>query len=386
MSKIIVDLPIEWASSRIYRIKGTYKLLIDTDSNFIKDWYAQFEEFSINSSTTSSHEYLKQNNKNLRFRKKLLELLSVPHSFGGINNRCIKHFTLQENSDEINIINNFFKDEYNNTFQNIEYLISGNNPSGRGSIVTTIDDKKVKLSFFFQFRNNIDYEDSNSWRNRLDFRGLWQYNTIPFENWISNYYINFTENRKTIKQTIFDINSLPFDSFKELINSRNEQINELQKQQELEEKINRKRNLIRSKLFSSTENIVAFCQSRWRNRHNTNSSSSLDVAHIWPVSQIRRQCIHENYNWDILNQVDDEYNVLLLPPTQHKDFDRYKFYWEDSDGRIRFIDSQYPNNNHEIFYYQQIDLQSNPQIRPYLKKYKDYLRFENIISIQKMAN
>ena len=73
---------------------------------------------------------------------------------------------------------------------------------------------------------------------------------------------------------------------------------------------------------------------------------------------------------------------MLLPPNQHRGFDRYKFYWEDSDGRIRFIDSQYPNNNHEIFYYQQIDLQSNPQIRPYLKKYKDYLRFENIISRQ----
>lgn len=385
MSKIIVDLPIEWASSRIYRIKGTYKLLIDTDSNFIKDWYAQFEEFSINSSTTSSHEYLKQNNKNLRFRKKLLELLSVPHSFGGINNRCIKHFTLQENSDEINIINNFFKNEYNNTFQNIEYLISGNNPSGRGSIVTTIDDKKVKLSFFFQFRNNIDYEDSSSWRNRLDFRGLWQYNTIPFENWISNYYINFTENRKTIKQTIFDINSLPFDSFKELINSKNEQINELEKQRQLENLIDSKRNSIKRQ-FSSTESKVAFCESRWRNRHNTNSSSELQVAHIWPVSQIIKQCINENYNFDILNQVDDEYNILLLPPNQHRGFDRYKFYWEDSDGRIRFIDSQYPNNNHEIFYYQQIDLQSNPQIRPYLKKYKDYLRFENIISIQKMAN
>ena len=32
--------------------------------------------------------------------------------------------------------------------------------------------------------------------------------------------------------------------------------------EELEEKINSKRNLIRSKLFSSTENIVAFCESR----------------------------------------------------------------------------------------------------------------------------
>ena len=60
MSKIIVNLPIEWASHGTYRIKGTYKLLIDSESNFIEDWYAQFEEFSINSSTTSSHEYLKK--------------------------------------------------------------------------------------------------------------------------------------------------------------------------------------------------------------------------------------------------------------------------------------------------------------------------------------
>ena len=288
MSKIIVNLPIEWASHGTYRITGTYKLLIDNESNFIKDWYAQFEEFSINSSTTSSHEYLKQNNKNLRFRKKLLELLSVPHSFGGINNRCIKHFTLQENSDEIDIINRFFKNEYNSTFQNIEYLISGNNPSGRGSIVTTIDDKKVKLSFFFQFRNNIDYEDSSSWRDRLDFRGLWQYDIIPFENWISNYYIDFTENRKTIKQTIFDIDILPFNSFKELINSRNGQINELEKQWKLENLIDKKRNSIKRR-FSSAESKVAFCESRWRNRDIANRS--LQVAHIWPVLQIKKQCI-----------------------------------------------------------------------------------------------
>lgn len=384
MSKIIVNLPIEWASHGTYRIKGTYKLLIDSESNFIEDWYAQFEEFSINSSTTSSHEYLKKNNKNLRFRKKLLELLSVPHSFGGKNNRCIKHFTLQENSDEINIINSFFKNEYNSTFQNIEYLICGNNPSGRGSIVTTIDDKKVELSFFFQFRNIVDYEDSSSWRDRLNYRSSWQYNTISFEEWISNYYINFSENRKTIKQTIFDINNLSCDSFKELINSRNEQINELQKQQELEEKINSKRNLIRSKLFSSTENIVAFCESRWGNRHNANSS--LEVAHIWPVSQIRKQCINERYNWDILDQINDEYNILLLPPTEHSDFDHYKFYWEDSDGEIRFIDSQYPSNNYEIINYQRINLQSNPQIRVYLRKYKDYLTNQHIVDIRRMVN
>lgn len=376
MSKIIVNLPIEWKGSGTYRIKGTYKLLID-ELNSIEDWYAQFEEFSINSSTTSSHEYNKKNNKNLIFRKKLLELLSIPHSFGGKNNRCIKHFTSQENSDKIKIINDFFKDEYNSTFQNIEYLISGNNPSGRGSIVTTIDDKKVKLSFFFQFRDIVDYKDSSSWEKRRTFRRWWQYETIPFENWISTYHIKFSQNSKTIiKQIIFEINNLPFNSFKELKNSSNEKIKELEKQRQLGKEINRKRNSIR-KQFSGTESKVAFCESRWRNRDNANRS--LEVAHIWPVSQIKEQCINEKYNFKILDQINDKYNILLLPPTQHRDFDGHKFYWEDSDGRISFIDSQYPNNNHEIIYYQQIDLQSNPQIRPYLKKYKDYLKNENII-------
>ena len=186
MSRIIVNLPIEWTNSRLYRIKGMYKLLIDTESNFIEDWYAQFEEFSINSSTTHNHNG--SSSKKLRLRKRLLELLSISHSFGGRNNRHIEHFTLQENRNKISIINNFFKNKYNSTFQNIEYLISGNNPSGRGSIITTIDDKKVKLSFFLQFRNIVNYEDNSSWEDRLISRRLWQYDTISFENWISKIY------------------------------------------------------------------------------------------------------------------------------------------------------------------------------------------------------
>ena len=227
-----------------------------------------------------------------------------------------------------------------------------------------------------QFRNIVNYEENSSWEDRLISRRLWQYDTISFENWISNHHINFSLNSKTIKQIIFDINNLSFNSFKQLINSRNEQINELNKQRQLESLINSKRNFI-SRQYSSAESKIAFCESRWGNRHNANSS--LEVAHIWLVSQIRKQCINERYNWKILNQVDDKYNILLLPPTQHRDFDRHKFYWENSDGKICFIDSQYPNNNHEIFRYLQIDLQSNPKIKTYLKKYKDYLKSENII-------
>ena len=112
----------------------------------------------------------------------------------------------------------------------------------------------------------------------------------------------------------------------------------------------------------------------------------MEVAHIWPVSQIRKQCINERYNWDILDQINDEYNILLLPPTEHSDFDHYKFYWEDSDGEIRFIDSQYPSNNYEIINYQRINLQSNPQIRAYLRKYKDYLTNQHIVDIRRMVN
>ena len=102
-----------------------------------------------------------------------------------------------------------------------------------------------KLNYhFFQFRNIVNYEDNSSWEDRLISRRLWQYDTISFENWISNHHINFSLNSKTIKQIIFDINNLSFNSFKQLINSRNEQINELNKQRQLESLINSKRNFI----------------------------------------------------------------------------------------------------------------------------------------------
>lgn len=354
-----------------------YILLIDSITNFIYDYKIEFKKLKLRLFTTPSHQKTKSKNSALILRMRIFDILKIKHSFA--ENKKIKKLNLQEhyhlNSNEINKLNLFLKsyDLKNITFQNIEYIINGSNPSGQGSgkayLYTKIKNKEYALGFLLQSINKCK---SQKWSNYIQKQ---EWNDFIENKWIhlsnKNNVTNFEdllEQDSTLSNYFYSFNYFPKDWKKNKENLYKTLLFRKNSEESFKKIIQSKRNEYKKNIESKFEsNLNNLIQLFFKSETNVN----FEYAHIKPVFLIKKEFISSSNNLNILDEISDPNNFLPLPIEIHRYYDDKNLYWDINGNMIVLNDEKIPNSYIEFQKINKTIL--NNSIKKYLEEYKNWL-------------
>ncbi len=349
-----------------------YYLLVD-DSNFIHDYKIHFKKIEVRNITTASHEIKKAHNTSLINRIYLLEQLGLKHIFQDKD----KHNTRKEiyffNMDHIEKTelnkDKCLIDFRNMTFQNINYMLSGSNPSGEGkgsgTLYTNYKGNKINFGFFLQCLNIT--KDINMKFTNINYHDVWfreNIERITFEEWLNrnieirNLFIEFKISSiewKKIKKSFeneYKTKRMNFINLeKEISILRREQKKRAEKHYDFTSI-----NLLQKKYFDI--DVI---------------DDKVVYAHIKPVWKIKFEYINNGKDKSILEQISDINNFLPLPPDIHDMYDNYMFYW-NTNGQIINVKS---TNTKRLNQYQIYNKEILSNIAFYLKEYIKIIKERN---------
>ena len=361
-----------------------YKLLVE-DSGLCFDYKIHFHQISITNVTTKSHknQYLNhKNNSKYHIRTKFLEMLELEHIFNEFRGKRKQYYFYNENHKNLSKINQYLltKNLKTITFQNIEYILRGENAGGQGSgkgyLNLKYDNTYLPFGLFLQAINKIsernelfeDREEQISWGE------IWEKSesrTIDFETFLSSNgeikdlflkFKNHPSNWKSIKE-----------DFKNFLNKKCEKFLDVDK-------------LVRK---YRSEGVINFEKKYGSNKldairkfFNITDSNFLpdavdiQYAHIYPVNAIRRGYLKKEIS--DLKAISDADNFLPLTTEIHKLYDSNKLYWMQN-GELQIFEKDLNQDYYKINFYTQIssDILSSTQITSFLKK---FLNLRNIKS------
>lgn len=380
---IFKDHSFKLVSMRVFDTKLSnilhYTLLV-IDDVMIYDFKVQVEKMTLTMETTASHQETKKYNNELFLRKEIFSNLSLQHSFVKIDGKKkIKQPIVKQ--EKLNKLNNFFWDRNweDITFQNIEYLITGSNPTGQGNtksfFKTAFNSSHYPFGFLFQWLNQTDafykkYENK-SYPNSF-FQEYWDENfenfpkdvtfeRCSFEQWISqnkmlkSFFRNYADAGTPWQNTDKDIEQ----ELKIIIH----------KLTVLDEKVNNLRQQQKKKVLECFNDLR-----NWSNEIFGNEKAyvegAIEFAHVHSVANIKKlssQKEDETEACDTLEEISSQYNCLPLNSTLHTLYDKNHIYW-DNDGKLCF-GSNYSDKESDMFIpFKQINPEYLPLIQPFLKK------------------
>lgn len=337
----------------------TYDLLT-VDDVIIVDYKIKFHQINIKDCTTKSHENSKR--LDLQYRLHILSKLGIKHEFKqqGKKSYCFK------DPDKIKAVNDYLESDDAGsklTFQQIEYILTGSNPSGqgksgRGYLYTMYNGKPIPFGLFLKSVNQCKHFQNYAKKHFdiHDFSGLYEMaEQVSFQDWIDQngrlekYVKKFhdhSEQWKTIRDNFVKEYQHVIASFYQLESQVNKYRSEQKKwiQEQYSEN---------ATLYHAYFNI-------------TNINEDYEVAHIKPVWLIK-----EEYSLgkdpEILNQIRDVNNFLPLPSNIHRSYDRKQFYWTQDGCIKKLITNKLPNNIDE---FKQINPEMLNKISYFINEYK----------------
>lgn len=337
----------------------TYDLLT-VDDVIIVDYKIKFHQINIKDCTTKSHENSKR--LDLQYRLHILSKLGIKHEFKqqGKKSYCFKDL------DKIKAVNDYLESDDAGsklTFQQIEYILTGSNPSGqgksgRGYLYTMYNGKPIPFGLFLKSVNQCKHFQNYAKKHFdiHDFSGLYEMaEQVSFQDWIDQngrlekYVKKFhdhSEQWKTIRDNFVKDYQHVIASFYQLESQVNKYRSEQKKwiQEQYSEN---------ATLYHAYFNI-------------TNINEDYEVAHIKPVWLIK-----EEYSLgkdpEILNQIRDVNNFLPLPSNIHRSYDRKQFYWTQDGCIKKLITNKLPNNIDE---FKQINPEMLNKISYFINEYK----------------
>lgn len=337
----------------------TYDLLT-VDDVIIVDYKIKFHQINIKDCTTKSHENSKR--LDLQYRLHILSKLGIKHEFKqqGKKSYCFK------DPDKIKAVNDYLESDDAGsklTFQQIEYILTGSNPSGqgksgRGYLYTMYNGKHIPFGLFLKSVNQCKHFQNYAKKHFdiHDFSGLYEMaEQVSFQDWIDQngrlekYVKKFHDHSKqwkTIRDNFVKEYQHVIASFYQLESQVNKYRSEQKKwiQEQYSEN---------ATLYHAYFNI-------------TNINEDYEVAHIKPVWLIK-----EEYSLgkdpEILNQIRDVNNFLPLPSNIHRSYDRKQFYWTQDGCIKKLITNKLPNNIDE---FKQINPEMLNKISYFINEYK----------------
>lgn len=358
----------------------TYFILID-EKNFIHDYKIQFNKLYIKTKTTKSHE--NNNSIKLQKRKQIIEVLGLKHEFGsGIKNKILID---RKDLDKLN--NYLLYDDWRDiTFQNIEYVITGSNPSGQGKGIGTFwtkyKEEKFSFGFLFQCLNFSKQINKKYDLESISYKSVWKYfwenkeKIIDFDNWLLN--------NKTIERYLFNFKYRSKNgNWKKLFKELEEEIKEdKQEYWELISLIDKYRNKFTRNINyqkNNNENNLEFGHFLYQQYFGIDSNEinhTFDRAHIKPVWLIKEQYLNsKTKDKKILEQIYDTNNFLPLSKNIHNWYDSKFFYWNEN-GELKKIKEEFIETD-EIKKFKKIKLEKLELVKKYLKEYIEYIKGNN---------
>lgn len=353
----------------------TYYLLVD-ENNFIHDYKIQAKRVSIKTQTTKSHSMNnKRNSKELNRRKEFLEELNLKHEFVEDNKKSKKDsIFFDENNIDLIKFNKWLWDlKWTDiTFQNIEYILNGSNPSGqgngRGFLNIFYNNSIQPFGFFLQTLNISKTINKLYKKNVLIYDLIWSnfdsksIKKFSFEEWVEENEIlddllkQFKLNPENWKQII--------EEFRLTIRTQKKYFEDLE--QKISKLRTKQKKLIKNK-YKKRDIIYDF----FSNFQENNYPDRITYAHIKPVWKIKKEYLTNQDNKEsILEQISDINNFLPLSPNIHDLYDNYYFYWTNT-GELKQIKEI--NNKNEITNYSQINKNKLESIQKYLNEYKEII-------------
>ncbi len=354
-----------------------YYILVD-QNNYIHDYKIHFNNIEIRTSTTKSHEKVKRNNYSLLVRKQLINKLNLEHEFNDNSKKKDVFYFDSKQIKELKI-NKYIEKEVvfkNITFQNIEYILTGSNPSGQGNkngyLKTIYNDKEYVFGFFMQVVNiikKIEYTFSD-----ISYKEIWnewkenKIETYSFTSWINSSNLLKTYFNKFIfsNEKTQEWKKIKCDFEKEMLKNINNYI-------DLDKKISKLRNKQKDNVKNSFISIINMCNSYFEHIQIDNP----EYAHIKPVWKIKQEFLESN-DENILLEISDKYNCLPLPPDIHKGYDKHNYYWDDK-GIINILNNKI-NDLERVLKFSKINNSYiNEKVKKYLIDYKNILIEKNLI-------
>ncbi|VEU76932.1 MAG4270 family putative restriction endonuclease [Mycoplasmopsis columbina] len=341
----------------------------------------------------STPNWFKNKNHNFEQRNIFLQLLNykqIPRKTRSSKENIVL------NSNELKILNKWFKEEYFGSIKNIGALLKGNNPAGSyhqpfsSEIKTNIKKIENNLIMFIDILNTSLTKEIKKMVNtkQLNLDNYLSEKPMEFEE-----FINSLDDNSAIKATFEFVESEKVLSLKNTIERK--KFNELKK-------------LIKSKIdnFSQIEEYVANECTKARSKlkkivqiFQWEKFMKTENAHIYPVYLIKRETLdflkneylknqsdffREKLNFLIkklnlnnkLSEIYDINNFLNLPPNLHKLYDTKKFFWDYKKGELTFINNQISNSDKTLLLqHAKVIDNLNDKMQKYLKKYQDFLKF-----------
>lgn len=371
------------------KTKLKYYLLVDQD-NFIHDFKIEFELLEINTFTTKSHK--NHDTNKIKLRIKIIEsYLLLKHKFKDEDNFKKRIAYSNISKDKIEELNKkIWNDDMRQiTFQDVEYLLTGSNPSGQGNgkgyLNTSFENDVVPFGFFLQVLNIKKQIDKQYGKSKNQYEVLWkefwhnqkQDKKISFDKWLNENEI-LRKYLKSFKYSSSNWKNL-FDKFKKELNENkqkwfdlNSKIIKLRKNQKEAFKKFFESNSLKND--NKTINQFAY-EYFWSINHNK-SSSRFQYAHIKPVKYIREQ-YKQTQNDKILDEINDINNFLPLPSDIHELYDKFYFYWE-KNGKIQNLKEISKDDLKRMQKFSQINKNILETRKKYLDDYLKYLKSHEI--------
>lgn len=337
----------------------TYDLLT-VDDVIIVDYKIKFHQINIKDCTTKSHENSKR--LDLQYRLHILSKLGIKHEF---KQQGKKSYFFKD-PDKIKTVNDYLdSDDAGSklTFQQIEYILTGSNPSGqgksgRGYLYTMYNGKPIPFGLFLKSVNQCKHFQNYAKKHFdiHDFSGLYEMaEQVSFQDWIDQngrlekYVKKFhdhSEQWKTIRDNFVKEYQYVITSFYNL----EDQVNKYRSEQKRQIQEQYSEN---TALYHTYFNI-------------TNIHEDYEVAHIKPVWLIKKEYSLAK-DPEILNQIRDVNNFLPLPSNIHWSYDRKQFFWTQDGCIKKLITNKLPNNIDE---FKQINPEMLNKISYFINEYK----------------
>lgn len=311
-------------------------LLVD-EYNWIHDYKVYWGTLTLTQYTTAAHFKNNSNSFKFNFRTKLLQIIGLENRAWNKPRICKPYIDLTQ--DQIIKVNQLFNNEWKNqTFSNIDYVITGSNASGQGDPSRSSFYWKTKsgfnktIGFLFQAlrlkfkKSELQINEINNiWHNYNNKTNIYKH--YSFDMWLNNchdlkMYFEYFNQKLTPRQQRKKINEIknrycPIRARYEnicnlIIKYRSNLYNKLEKEREI------------------------FIKNFWQEDFDKESIQTIEFAHIKPVCEIKRECIQNEFNENILNDVKSINNILPLDPNTHTFFDKHMIYW-NLDGDLCFL-------------------------------------------------
>ncbi|UVT34349.1 HNH endonuclease [Mesomycoplasma hyorhinis] len=319
------------------KFKGKIKFIYDYSSLVIHYFHYELEMCEIDILTTQS--WFKSMNTNFKKREKVFSLLGLQQKPRASK---IDHHLVNLSQDQLKKLNHFLKYDYESTIKNIIALTRGSNPSGElmspnnAPIILEKEDLYFKNNFAIFFTNFfypiVEIEDLreqifNDTSKKQNYFQLFVqkatqqdskfFKILKIIQYLSNHNKNFYERK--------DLGKKKLKELKELISIKN-----------IEKDIKNSRQKFQQNIAKQQNMLFDFLPK--------------EKAHIWPVSEIKRELIkidkqsnNQNEYQKLLFAIEDYENCLVLSPDLHTAFDKNWFTFDEVTGHLIFME-----NNKEI--------------------------------------